>query len=626
MDHIFKVGDDVLVDARHLQLEADTLHMFRRRFFGSCRILQVVGSDTAASPISFRVKLLDCLRQARVHDVYHVFLLRPYRRPSECFAGRSYERPSPIMVDGHEEFVVSDIVSCRVIDDTPPRIEYLVRWKDYPDEEATWEPLEYLEHPRMLVRAYDRARRAETSAPTQPTDPLPPRQAEEIAEDEPAPSKAVLQQQTDTSWVRCPMGICNVPATFQRAMNMTFQNFVNKTRLTQGMINFCVIVYMDDILVYSETYHGHAQHIERTLGALRDAGFKIALEKSEFFLSEISFLGYIVTRGGLRPDSRKVAAVKEAPVPTSLTQIEFRWSEAAPFGEGPEHPEDSVEILIIQAWRTAEQGDLLGFLFGKVDEGNLTLITDELLVFLTQLADDLPLDILSHSDKQPGTHVLSRTLEPHFVWSMCTEIDEDNCLYPSQALYLDIDVTDLMFWDPIARQNVAQDEEIRRANEEEEEEEPSSEERDDPDYVLEREAGIADESNQPQAQDEGVEPEEEEGSGLSGSECEGFEVEVRNAARERARERRKRKRQKTAEGKRPTTDVSSVDPSIGDPRRDPEPPEEEDDGTTTEGSRSRRRRRSESPAPSGSPSRSSLRLHQDLNVPASSPVVLLPTP
>ncbi|GBG65171.1 hypothetical protein CBR_g49966 [Chara braunii] len=92
-------------------------------------------------------------------------------------------------------------------------------------------------------------------------------------------------------------------------------------RLTQAMINFCVIVYMDDILVYSDTFHGHAQRIEWTLGALRDACFKIALEKSEFFLPKISFLGYVVTRGGLRPDSRKVAAVKEAPVPTSLTQV-----------------------------------------------------------------------------------------------------------------------------------------------------------------------------------------------------------------------------------------------------------------------------------------------------------------
>ncbi|GBG71456.1 hypothetical protein CBR_g8874 [Chara braunii] len=323
------------------------------------------------------------------------------------------------------------------------------------------------------------------------------------------------------------MGIYNAPATFHRAMNMTFQNFVNKTRLAQGMVNFYVIVYMDDILVYSKTYHGHAQHIEGTLGALRDAGFKIAREERVFPLGNFVL--------GLRRDTWRTAAglkvaasaraptlsyrVKENNAPLlseekwdtwwedyvelafCLLEIEFRWSEAAPFGQGPEHPEDSVEFLIIQAWRTAEQGDLLGIVFGKVEEGNLTLITDELLVFLTQLVDNLPQGILSRGDKQPGTHMLSRTLEPHLVWSTCTEIDEDNYLYPSQALYLEIDVTDLTFWDPIARQNLAQDEEIGGADEEEEEE-PSSEERDDPDYVPESEAGIADESSQPREKNE----------------------------------------------------------------------------------------------------------------------------
>ncbi|GBG41395.1 hypothetical protein CBR_g74366 [Chara braunii] len=193
------VGDDVLIDARHLQLEADTLRKFRRRFFGPCRILQAVGSDTASSPVSFRVKLPDYLRQARVHDVYHVSLLRPYRRPSERFAGRPYERPPPIMVDGHEEFLVSDIIGRRVTDDNPPHVEYLVRWKGYPDEEATWEPLEHLRDARMLVRAYDRARRAGFTAPPQPTDPPPSPPAEETAEVEPAPSEADLQQQPDAS-------------------------------------------------------------------------------------------------------------------------------------------------------------------------------------------------------------------------------------------------------------------------------------------------------------------------------------------------------------------------------------------------------------------------------------------
>ncbi|GBG79211.1 hypothetical protein CBR_g29262 [Chara braunii] len=199
MDHPFKVGDDVLIDARHLQLEADTLRKFRRRFFGPCRILQAVGSDTASSPVNFRVKLPDYLRQARVHDVYHVSLLRPYRRPSERFAGRPYERPPPIMVDGHEEFLVSDIICRRVTDDNPPHFEYLVRWKGYPDEEATWEPIEHLQHTRMLVRAYDRARRAGLTAPSQPTDPPPSPPTEETAEVEPAPSEADLQQQPDAS-------------------------------------------------------------------------------------------------------------------------------------------------------------------------------------------------------------------------------------------------------------------------------------------------------------------------------------------------------------------------------------------------------------------------------------------
>ncbi|GBG60413.1 hypothetical protein CBR_g5589 [Chara braunii] len=196
MNHPVKVGDDVLIDARHLQLEANTLRKFRRRFFGPCRILQADGSDTASSSVSFRVKLPDYLRQARVHDVYHVSLLRPYRRPSERFVGRPYERPPPIMVDGHDEFLVSDIIGRRVTNDNPSHVEYLVRWKGYPDEEATWEPLEHLQHARMLVCGYDRARRAGFTAPPQPTDP-PPLPVEATAEVEPAPSEADLQQQPD---------------------------------------------------------------------------------------------------------------------------------------------------------------------------------------------------------------------------------------------------------------------------------------------------------------------------------------------------------------------------------------------------------------------------------------------
>ncbi|GBG58794.1 hypothetical protein CBR_g194 [Chara braunii] len=90
-----------------------------------------------------------------------------------------------------------------------------------------------------------------------------------LVKEEDRPKTAFVLFEGTWQWVRCPMGMCNAPATFQRAMNVTFQNFVKKTRLTQGMINFCVIVYMDDILVYSDTFHEHAQHIEWTLGCRR---------------------------------------------------------------------------------------------------------------------------------------------------------------------------------------------------------------------------------------------------------------------------------------------------------------------------------------------------------------------
>ncbi|GBG80501.1 hypothetical protein CBR_g30962 [Chara braunii] len=79
---------------------------------------------------------------------------------------------------------------------------------------------------------------------------------------------------------------------------------------------------MDDILVFSKTHEYHVEHMEWVLHALKDVGFKVALEKSEFFLSEILFLGYIVTVDGLKPDPRKVAAVQEAPVPATLTQVQ----------------------------------------------------------------------------------------------------------------------------------------------------------------------------------------------------------------------------------------------------------------------------------------------------------------
>ncbi|GBG81117.1 hypothetical protein CBR_g31793 [Chara braunii] len=367
-----------------------------------------------------------------------------------------------------------------------------------------------------------------------------------LVKEEDRPKTAFVLFEGTWQWVRCPMGICNAHATFQRAMNVTFQNFVNKTRLTQGMINFCVIVYMDDILVYSDTFHGHVQHIEWTLGALRDAGFKIALEKSEFFLPEISFLGYIVTRGGQRPDSRKVAAVKEAPVPTSLVQSDLhprlsfcinplavplldpsQWD--AWRGDFIEHSlcltevrvtwtrdennylrSERLELLLIQAWRTEVEGDLLGFLFGAVRPGCRRLLTQELTIMIAQLADDLDVSITSQDDARLVPHITSRTLLPYLQWSACVE-GFPSRIPPSRLDYLDPrDILDPAFYRPpyeneldeIVREELAEESSEEEEDQNEGEGEPAEQGESEEDEENEGEEGTGEESSEQGSGDE----------------------------------------------------------------------------------------------------------------------------
>ncbi|GBG58920.1 hypothetical protein CBR_g24271 [Chara braunii] len=165
-----------------------------------------------------------------------------------------------------------------------------------------------------------------------------------------------------------------------------------------------------------------------------------------------------------------------------LLEVMFHWAEPADKNEEDEIPDDEVELLIVQAWRMDMEGEFLGLLFGKVKDDHMEPITNEVLVFLAQLLDDLPLDIISRCDERPAVATLTRTLVPHLLWSTCAELDGDNtdkCYYPSSGHYLAIDVTDLTLWDPIIRrvevEGVVDDAEKEREEESEEEEEEDSE-------------------------------------------------------------------------------------------------------------------------------------------------------
>ena len=89
--------------------------------------------------------------------------------------------------------------------------------------------------------------------------------------------------------------------------SVTFQIFVNN--VLRRYLNQFVIVYLDDIVVYSKTKKEHVQHVKKVLQTLKKADLRIKSEKSEFHVQSVQFLRFIVTSQSLRMNSKKIEAV-----------------------------------------------------------------------------------------------------------------------------------------------------------------------------------------------------------------------------------------------------------------------------------------------------------------------------
>ena len=96
---------------------------------------------------------LDLPASLQVHPVFHVSLLRPYLKPS-VFPDRQLAPPPPppVTVGNDTEYEVESILDRRL---HRHRFEYLVKWKGYPDHDASWEPLSNLHNAAKMVTAYD---------------------------------------------------------------------------------------------------------------------------------------------------------------------------------------------------------------------------------------------------------------------------------------------------------------------------------------------------------------------------------------------------------------------------------------------------------------------------------------
>ena len=105
-------------------------------------------------------------------------------------------------------------------------------------------------------------------------------------------------------------GLTNAPATFQQAMNNVFSD----------MIGNSVLVYLDDILVYSKSGEQHLQHLEKVLERLRDEKLYAKLSKCSFNQVTVPFLGHVVSTDGVHVDPKKIAAVKAWPEPKDVSQ------------------------------------------------------------------------------------------------------------------------------------------------------------------------------------------------------------------------------------------------------------------------------------------------------------------
>lgn len=111
---------------------------------------------------------------------------------------------------------------------------------------------------------------------------------------------------------RMPQGLCDAPATFQRAMD----HIMGDIKLS------CVLVYLDDVNIFSKTFTKHLQHLREVFTKISNSGLKLKLFKCSFFKSKLEILGHEVSCTSIHPKPAKVEAITNMHPPESLQDVQ----------------------------------------------------------------------------------------------------------------------------------------------------------------------------------------------------------------------------------------------------------------------------------------------------------------
>ncbi|GAU31857.1 hypothetical protein TSUD_114680 [Trifolium subterraneum] len=125
------------------------------------------------------------------------------------------------------------------------------------------------------------------------------------------PQTAFRTHQGLYEWLFMPFGLSNAPASFQSLMNHVFQAQLRKS----------VLVFFDDILVYSPTWSAHLTHLTEVLQLMRHHTLFAKLSKCCFGFTEVDYLGHTISHEGVHMDKDKLKAVLDWPIPQNLKQL-----------------------------------------------------------------------------------------------------------------------------------------------------------------------------------------------------------------------------------------------------------------------------------------------------------------